>query len=199
MDFAIHLGSSGYAAPRGFRDFEAPHAKYRDVRSVGSLPPMAENPFQRWLEGLDTQKAKCAIHGSALVTLHGRHQSCLADMDGFETECHGIEKDVDALIGNVFTLSQRMMNPSRQLAHLQQELLRRVDMVAEGVRAQTALQDKRDAILSLVPSRLLQIKTMIVLCHLFGRRFVVARRRLDHMEALQNGFLAQATRLLKEP
>ena len=198
MDFATHLGSSGYAAPRGFWDFEAPHVKSRAARSVGSLTPMAENPFQRWLEGLKIQKAKCAIHGSALVTLHGRHQSCLADLDGFETECHGIQKDVDALIGDVFTLSQRMMNPSRQLVHLQQELLRRVDVVTEGVRAQTALQDKRDAILSLVPSRLLQIKTMIVLCHIFGRRFVVARRNLDDMEALQNGFLAQATRLLEE-
>ena len=198
MDFAIHLRSSGHAAPRGFRDFEAPHVKSRTARFLGSLPPMAENPFQRWFEGFDAQKAKCAIHGSALVTLHGRHQGYLADLDGLESECHGIEKDVDALIGNVFTLSQRMMNPSRQLVHLQQELLRRVDVVAEGVRAQTALQDKRDAILSLVPSRLLEIKTMIVLCHIFGRRFVVARRRLDHMEALQNGFLAQATQLLEE-
>ena len=198
MDFAIHLGSSEYAAPRGFRDFEAANVQSRAARSVGSLPPMAENPFQRWLEGLDTQKAKCAIHASALVTLHGRHLSCLADLDGFETACHGIEKDVEALIGNVFTLSQFTMNPSRQLVHLQQELLRKVDMVAEGVRAQTALQDKRDAILSLVPSRLLEIKTTIVLCHVFGHRFGLARRRLDQMEALHNGFLAQATRLLEE-
>ena len=198
MDFAIHLGSSEYAAPLGFRDFEAAHAKSRAARSVGSLPPMADNPFQRWLEGLDTQIAKCAIHGCALVTLHGRRQSYLADLDGFETECLRIEKEVDDLVGNVFTLSQRMMNPSRQLVHLQQELLHRVDVVAEGVRDQTALQDKRDAILSLVPSRLLQIKTMIVLCHVFGHRFVVAKRRLDHMEALQNGFLAQAIRLLED-
>ena len=47
-----------------------------------SLHLTAENPFQRWLDGLDTQKAKCDIHGSALVTLYGRHQSCLADLDG---------------------------------------------------------------------------------------------------------------------
>lgn len=145
---------------------------------------MAENPFQRWLEGFDVPKAKCAIHGSALVTLHRRHQSCFADPDGFETECHEIENDIDAV--------------SRQLVHLQQEPPRRVDVLTEAVRAQTALQDKRDAILSLVPWRLLEMKTMIVLCHIFGRRFVVARGRLDHMEALQNEFLAQATRLLEE-
>ena len=197
MDFATHLVSSNNAAPQGFRDYEAPHVKPRAARSVDSLPLMAENPFQRWFEGIDIQKARCAIHGSVLVILHRRHQSCFTDLDGFETECHRIEKDVEALIGDVITLS-RMMNPSRQLVDLQQELLRRVDVVTEGVRAQTALQDKRDAILSLVPSRLLQMKTMMVLCHIFGRRFVVARRRLDDMEALQNDFLAQATRLLEE-
>ena len=103
MDFANHLGSSGYAAPRGFRDFEAPTLKLRAARSVDSLPAMAENPFQRWFEGFDVQTAKCAIHGSALVILYRRHQSCFADLDGFETECRRIEKDVEALRGNVFT------------------------------------------------------------------------------------------------
>ena len=198
MDFATYLRSSEHAAPRGFPDFEAPRVKSRAARSVGSLPPMGENAFQRWLEGLDVQKAVCGLHGSALVTLHGRHLSYLADLDGFETECHGLEKDIDALIGNIFTLSQRMMSPSRGLVHLQQELLRRVEVVTEGVRAQTALENKRDAILGLVPSRLLQIKTMIVLCHIFGRRFVVARRRLERMEALQNSFLTEATQLLED-
>ena len=198
MDFANHLSSSVYAAPRGFRNFEALYVKSRAARCVSSLPPMAENPFQRWLKDLDTQKAKCAVHGSILAILHRRHQSCLTDLDGFETECHRIEKDVDALIDNIFTLSQRMMKPSRKLVNLHQELLHRMDVVTEGIRVQTALQDKRDAILKLVPSRLLEIKTIIVLCHIFGRGFVMARRRLDHMEALQNGFLTQAARLLEE-
>ena len=38
---------------------------------------------------------------------------------------------------------------------------------------------------------------MMVLCYIFDRRFVVARRHLDQMEALQNDFLAQATQLLE--
>ena len=198
VEFATHLGSSGYAAPQGFRDFEAPHVEARAARSIDSLPPVADHPFQRWLKGVGIQKARCAIHGSILVILHRRHQSCLTDLDGFETECHQIKKDVEELITHVNTLSQRMMKYSRQLVDLHQELLHRVDVVTAGVRAQVALQDKRDAVLSLVPSRLLQIKTMIILCHIFGRRYVVARHRLDEMQALQNVFLARATKLLEE-
>ena len=156
-----------------------------------------ENPFQRWLEGIDIQKARCAIHDSVLVTLDRRHQSCLTDLDRFGTERHRIEKEDETLIGDVITDLQRMIKPSRQLVDIQQELQSRLDVVKERVRSQAALQDERDAILSLVPSRLLQIKTMIVLCHIFGGRSVVARRHLDHMEGLQNNFLAQATRLLE--
>ena len=70
-------------------------------------------------------------------------------------------------------------------------------MVAEEVRAQTALQDKRDTILSLLHSRLLEIKTIIVFYHIFDYRSIVASRRLDHIKAVQNRFLAQAIRLLE--
>ena len=166
--------------------------------SEDSLPLIGENPFRRWLAGLDTQRGKCATHGTVVMTLYSRHQSCLADLNGFETEGRGIEKEIDALIDHISTDARRVMSPSRQLVHLEQELRRRADVVAQGIRDKTALQGKRDAILSLVPSLLLQNKALVVLCHIFSDRFVMEKDRVDRMEALQNDFLAQGARLLEE-